>query len=169
MIEKFPEMPIGTGVSGERFMGEALRLARESAGSGAGGPFGAVIVRDGQIIGRGVNRVTSRLDPTAHAEVVAIRDACTRVGDFRLAGAILYASCLPCPMCFAAIYWARIDRLYYAASAEQAAAAGFDDLLIAAELRLPPAQRSVRCRALLSDQGGEPFAIWAASPDKRAY
>lgn len=151
------------------FMREVLEMAAESARSGLGGPFAALVVRGGEVIGRGVNRVTSNLDPTAHAEVQAIRDACTRIGDFRLQGASLYASCMPCPMCYAAIYWARIQRVYYAAEAIQAAAAGFDDLAIARELSRPPELRVVPCQQLSIAEAEVPFLIWQQNPDRREY
>src|SRR5688572_2821497 len=108
-----------------RFISEAIKLATEGVASDLGGPFGAVIVRDGKIVGRGSNRVTSANDPTAHAEIVAIRDACKNLGAFHLNGCDLYASCEPCPMCLAAVYWAHVDRLFYAACRDDAAKAGF--------------------------------------------
>lgn len=116
------------------FMKEAIRLANQCFESGQGGPFGAVVVKDGQIIGRGHNMVTAQNDPTAHAEVMAIRDACQKLGTFQLTGCELYASSEPCPMCFGAIYWARPDRIYFGASCEDAADAGFDDSFIYEEL-----------------------------------
>lgn len=116
------------------FMKEAIRLANQCFESGQGGPFGAVVVKDGQIIGRGHNMVTAHNDPTAHAEVMAIRDACQKLGTFQLTGCELYASSEPCPMCFGAIYWARPDRIYFGASCEDAADAGFDDSFIYEEL-----------------------------------
>ncbi len=159
----------GEGESHLRFIQQALHLAADSARSGRGGPFGALVVRDGEVIGQGCNGVTSALDPTAHAEVVAIRAACRRVGDFRLDGALLYASCMPCPMCYAAIYWARIDRVYYAASGELAAAAGFDDLVIAASLQQAPELRAVPCRRLPAADAEEPFRIWRELPERVEY
>ena len=125
----------------EEYLDTAVRLAMESAASGTGGPFGAVVVRDGRIIGTGTNRVTSGLDPSAHAEVMAIREACRNIQDFRLDGSILYASCMPCAMCYAAVFWARIEQVYFAARAEDAAAAGFDDLRVAAALAAPVAPK----------------------------
>ena len=159
----------GEGESHQRFIQQALGLAAESAGSGRGGPFGALVVRAGEVIGQGCNRVTSALDPTAHAEVVAIRDACRRVGDFRLDGALLYASCLPCPMCYAAIYWARIEAVYYAAPGELAAAAGFDDLVVAASLRQAPEARAVPCRCIQAADAEKPFRIWLELPERVEY
>src|SRR5262245_29961376 len=124
------------------FLREAIRLSIDKMQANEGGPFGAVIVRDGQIIGRGWNRVTSTNDPTAHAEIVAIRDACSRLKTFSLAGCEIYSSCEPCPLCLAAIFWARLDRIFYAATCEDAAAAGFDDGILYRELALPVANRS---------------------------
>jgi guanine deaminase len=109
------------------FLREAIRLSLEKMRGNEGGPFGAVVVRDGQIVGRGWNKVTSTNDPTAHAEVVAIRDACSRLNTFSLAGCDLYTSCEPCPLCLAAAYWARLGHIYYAANGDDAAAVGFDD------------------------------------------
>jgi guanine deaminase len=151
-----------------RFLEQAVRLAAASAERG-GGPFGALVVRAGEIIGRGSNRVTANRDPTAHAEILAIRDACRQLGDYRLTGAVLYASCLPCPMCYAAICWSRIERVYYAAGAEQAAAAGFDDLEVARELRRQPHLRKVACRQLASQLADWPFEIWRSQPDRLEY
>jgi tRNA(Arg) A34 adenosine deaminase TadA len=150
------------------FLDEAVRLAAASAARG-GGPFGAVVARNGSIIGTGTNRVIAALDPTAHAEVMAIRDACRRLGDYRLTGAVLYASCMPCPMCYAAAYWARIERVYYAASADQAAAAGFDDLEVLQQLGVPAKQRRIPCRQLPSPDADRPFEIWRSLPDRREY
>jgi len=152
----------------ETFMREAIRLATESVQNG-GGPFGAVVVRDGRIIGRGANRVTRDNDPTAHAEVQAIRDACRTLGDFRLTGCDLYTSCLPCPMCMGAIYWARIARVFYAATAEDAAAAGFDDRYIADELAKPLQLRDLTITQALRDVGLEPLRLWQEQPNKIEY
>lgn len=152
----------------QHFMREAIRLATESVENG-GGPFGAVIVRAGEIVGRGVNRVTLHNDPTAHAEVQAIRDACRHLGDFRLSGCDLYVSCLPCPMCLGAIYWAHVERVYYAADASDAAAVGFDDLFIAEELAKPLAQRELSTHQLLRHEGLVPLRHWQEQPDKIAY
>lgn len=152
----------------EIFMREAIRLATESVQNG-GGPFGAVVVRDGRIIGRGANRVTRDNDPTAHAEVQAIRDACRTLGDFRLTGCDLYTSCLPCPMCMGAIYWARIARVFYAATAEDAAAAGFDDRYIADELAKPLQLRDLTITQALRDVGLEPLRLWQEQPNKIEY
>ena len=150
-------------------MREAIRLALDKMRQGAGGPFGAVIVKDGQVVGRGWNQVTSTNDPTAHAEVMAIREACRRLGTFRLDGCDLYASCEPCPMCLGAIYWARIGRLYFAATRADAAEAGFDDLLIYQEIARPLAERRLPAVQLLRDQALATFAEWKANPAKTAY
>jgi tRNA(Arg) A34 adenosine deaminase TadA len=150
-------------------MHEAIRLSLEMMREGKGGPFGAVIVKDGQIISRGWNEVTTANDPTAHAEVMAIREACRKLGTFRLDGCELYASCEPCPMCLSAIYWARIDRLFFAATRQDAAAAGFDDELFYREIPLPFDQRKLATGQLLRDQALPAFAEWQARADKTPY
>ena len=152
----------------ERFLMEAIRLADESVSNG-GGPFAALVVRDGEIVGRGNNRVTLDNDPTAHAEVQAIRDACQNVGDFQLRGCELYVNCEPCPMCLAAAYWARLDAIYYAASAVDAAEAGFDDVVIRKELLLEPAQRQLPMQQAMRDQAGKTFVRWQQLDDKIEY
>ena len=152
-----------------RFLREAIRLSIERVQGGEGGPFGAVIVRDGQIVGEGWNRVTSANDPTAHAEIVAIREACSRLGTFCLSGCELYASCEPCPMCLAAIYWARIDRLYYAATREDAAGAGFDDAWLYDQFALPPLQRSIPTSQHLRDEALAAFDAWTKKEDRVEY
>ena len=153
----------------EAFMQEAIRLASEAVQSGKGGPFGAVVVRDGSVIGRGGNQVTSTLDPTAHAEIVAIRDACANTGDFSLAGCEIYSSCEPCPMCLAAIHWARIDRIYYAATREDAALIGFDDAKIHHEMARPAAEREVGMKRLCAGEALAPFRAWQVKEDRTAY
>ncbi len=154
-------------MSDESYLDEAIALAEASVEQG-GGPFGAVVVKDGQVIGRGSNGVTLHNDPTAHAEVWAIRDACNTIGDFTLAGATLYTSCEPCPMCLAAIYWARLDRVVYAATREQAAEAGFDDGVIAKEMQLPVEQRSLKM-VRVEAAGERPFLKWGALEGKVEY
>lgn len=149
-------------------MGEVIAMAAEAARTG-GGPFAAVVVKDGRVVGRGVNRVTADHDPTAHAEVVAIRDACARLETFSLAGAEIFCSCEPCPMCLAAIYWARLDRAWYAGTQEQAAAAGFDDALLYREVALPPEERLLPCRRLLGEAGNTAFRAWLGNTDRVAY
>jgi len=152
-----------------RFLREAIRLARTRMREGKGGPFGAVVVRDGVIVARGWNAVTSSLDPTAHAEVVAIRRACRKLGSFSLAGCVLYASCEPCPMCLAAAYWARVDRLVYAAGRGDAARAGFDDAFIYDQVPLPAAERSLPTAQLLRPEAVAVFDDWLAKPDRIPY
>ena len=142
------------------FMREAIELARDGMTTGQGGPFGCVIVRNGEIIGRGCNRVTSTNDPTAHAEVVAIRDACQNLGTFQLDGCTLYASCEPCPMCLGAIYWARPSRIVYGAFHSDAAGAGFDDQFIYEELEKPREQRHIPMQQLLRDEANAVFREW---------
>lgn len=154
-------------MSDERFLTEAIALAESSVAEG-GGPFGAVVVKAGEVIGRGSNRVTLNNDPTAHAEMEAIREACRQIGDFSLEGATLFASCEPCPMCLSAIYWARLERVVYAAVREDAAQAGFDDGVIARELQLPQAQRSLQM-ARLDVVSDSPFVRWRQKADKVRY
>jgi len=150
-------------------MQRAIALATENVRSGAGGPFGAVVVRNGQIIATGVNLVTSTNDPTAHAEIMAIRAACKELGDFRLAGCVVYTSCEPCPMCLAALYWSRCDAIFYGNSAADASAAGFDDSLLYAEVSRPIDQRRIPMKRLLADQAMESFNTWRARVDKIEY
>lgn len=149
-------------------MREAIRLSEENVRNG-GGPFGAVIARDGEIVGTGTNRVTSDCDPTAHAEVNAIRAAASRLGTFDLSGCEIYSSCEPCPMCLGAIYWAHLDRLYYGNDKHDAAGIGFDDAFIYRELDLKPEDRSLKSERLLSDEAAAAFREWAAKPDKVEY
>lgn len=152
----------------EQYLTEAIRLAVESVSQG-GGPFGAVIVQSGQIIARGTNRVTPSNDPTAHAEIVAIRDACRALSDFRLSGCVLYTSCEPCPMCLAACYWSRLSEIVYAGSQSEAALGGFDDAFLYQELSLPESERSLRIRRLLAERGNEPFEAWKNFPGRVEY
>ena len=148
---------------------EAIALARQGKARNEGGPFGCVIVCDGRIIGRGNNRVTSSNDPTAHAEMVAIREACNAIGSFQLTGCTLYTSCEPCPMCLGAIYWARPARVVYAGTRQDAAAAGFDDQLIYNELALPPAERRMPMEQALRDEACTVFEAWRLKSDKTTY
>jgi tRNA(Arg) A34 adenosine deaminase TadA len=150
------------------YMQRAIALSREMLAHG-GGPFGAVIVKDGAIIAEGANRVTVANDPTAHAEIVAIREACARLGSFTLAGCEIFTSCEPCPMCLAAIYWARIERIYYANERTDAARIGFDDDFLYREIPLPVAQRRIPMSRLLADEALSVFAAWDAKPNKVAY
>jgi guanine deaminase len=149
-------------------MREAVRLAGESVGLG-GGPFGAIVVRDGVIIGRGRNRVTEAGDPTAHAEVEAIREACRRLGSHQLAGCVLYASSEPCPMCLGAIYWARPQAVYFATGRGDAARAGFDDEFIYQEIGRPPGDRRIPMHRIILPDSDEPYRLWSAKPDREKY
>jgi tRNA(Arg) A34 adenosine deaminase TadA len=150
-------------------MREAIRLADEGMRSRSGGPFGAVIVRDGTILGSGRNRVTSSNDPTAHAEVEAIRAACAALGSFQLQGCEIYTSCEPCPMCLAACYWARLDAIYYAASREDAASIGFDDAAIYEEIPKPPHRRNLRMEQILREQIVPVMEAWRKMEDRVPY
>ncbi len=150
------------------FMSEAIRLASESAANG-GGPFGAVIVRDGRIVASGSNSVTRAADPTAHAEVNAIRLACRMLGTHDLSGCTLYTSCEPCPMCLGAIYWAHVDRIFYGNTREDAADVGFYDHIIYEELNVPAEERSIPFTPLMRDEALESFRIWSANEDKKEY
>ena len=153
----------------ERLLRRALELASTNASTGRGGPFGAVIARGEEIIAEGVNLVTSSLDPTAHAEVNAIREACRRLGSFSLEQCTLYSSCEPCPMCLAAIYWARLGALYYAGTRDDAASAGFDDSLLYEQIALPVQARRLRTVRLLEVQGAAPFDAWLRQPGRIRY
>ena len=159
----------GMSRNSEAFMQEAIRLSLEMMRAGKGGPFGAIVVRGGEIIGRGWNQVTLVNDPTAHAEIVAIREACRKTGAFLLEGAELYASCEPCPMCLSAAYWARMSRVYYAASRRDAADAGFLDDMLYEELAREASQRSIPCIGLGREQALEAFREWKQKPDRIPY
>lgn len=147
----------------------SVDLAVTKMQAGEGGPFGAVIVRDQKIIAEGYNRVTSTLDPTAHAEVVAIRNACVALKTFDLKGCEIYSSCEPCPMCLGAIYWARLDRLYFASSREDASRAGFDDSFIYDEVSLPLNKRKIPTQQIFGNEGARAFSAWALNPNKTPY
>jgi tRNA(Arg) A34 adenosine deaminase TadA len=151
------------------FLRRAIALAVNNVQSGGGGPFAALITRDGKIVGEGVNTVTTSQDPTAHGEVNAIRAACRALGTFTLAGCELYTSCEPCPMCLAASYWARLDAIYYGASAADAARAGFDDAFLYEELRKGQASRVLPASQLLGDEAWAAFAAWIESANKVEY
>jgi tRNA(Arg) A34 adenosine deaminase TadA len=151
------------------FLRRAITVATTNVLSGNGGPFGAVVVHDGRIVGEGANSVTSTFDPTAHGEVVAIRAACKDLGTFTLSGCELYTSCEPCPMCLAACYWARLDAIYYGCSAADAARAGFDDAFLYEELRKDQSSRTLSATQLLVEEAGAPFDAWLASPIKIPY
>ncbi len=150
-------------------MRRAIALSRERMEAGDGGPFGAVVVKQGRIVGEGNNRVTTANDPTAHAEVVAIREACRTLDSFSLEGCDIYSSCEPCPMCLAAIYWARIRHLYFANSRADAARIDFDDDLIYREVALPIEDRSLPATRLLADEARAVFDEWLVKPDKIPY
>jgi len=151
------------------FLRRAIALATQNVLSGSGGPFAAVIVRQGEIVGEGVNTVTATCDPTAHGEVNAIRAACKTLGTFTLAGCQLYTSCEPCPMCLSASYWARLDAIFYGASAADAAHAGFDDAFLYDELRKPAPERTLPAAQLIPDEAWASFAAWLSSPNRINY
>ena len=151
------------------FLKQAIEMANENVLQKKGGPFGALVVRNDQIIGKGVNLVTTTNDPTAHAEIVAIRDACKNLNDFQLKGSIMYASCEPCPMCLSAIYWARIERIFFAAENTDAAKAGFDDSFIYKEIPLPLDKRSIPISKIPCDHAFRPFDTWIQEENKIRY
>jgi tRNA(Arg) A34 adenosine deaminase TadA len=152
----------------DEFLSEAIRLSLEAVRNGIGGPFGAVIVKGNEIIGRGCNQVTSTKDPTAHAEIVAIREACKRLGSFHLKGCELYSSCEPCPMCLAAIYWAKIDKVFYALTGRHAAEIGFADEFIAQELA-KSTDRQLRMIQLMKPEALVAFNEWQHRKDRITY
>ena len=151
------------------FMAQAIALATENVTSGRGGPFGAVIVKDGGVIATGANCVAATNDPTAHAEMTAIRNACHSLASFQLAGCDIYTSCEPCPMCLAAIYWARCRTIYYGNTSSDAAGAGFDDSLLYDEIRKPLAERSIPMVRMLPDAASASFAAWRDASAKVVY
>jgi tRNA(Arg) A34 adenosine deaminase TadA len=151
------------------YMREAINLAFSNVKENKGGPFGAVVVKDGEIIGKGANLVTETNDPTAHAEIVAIREAANKLGSFELQGCEIYASCEPCPMCLGAIYWAKIDSLYYAATKDDAAKADFDDSFIYKEFTLPKDQRSIQSLQIMRDDAVKVFEAWNENGNKIPY
>ena len=150
-------------------MRRAIALAILNVRSGRGGPFAALVVKDGRVIAEGANRVTSTNDPTAHAEVVAIREACRALGDFQLTGCDLYTTCEPCPMCLGAIYWARPARVFYAGTASDASAAGFDDAFIYDEIKKLPAARRISMTQLLREESLAIFSAWKQEKNKKSY
>lgn len=156
-------------LSTEFHLRRALKLAYDNAKSGTGGPFGAVIAAGNEIVAEGVNSVTSDLDPTAHAEISAIREACRKLGRFSLQGYTLYSSCEHCPMCLSAIYWARLDALYFAASREDAARAGFDDSFLYEQIPLGIQDRKLRTTRMLPEEGTEAFEAWLNQPGRISY
>lgn len=153
----------------KEFIYKTIELAVENVKSGRGGPFGALVVKDGQIIATGTNQVTATFDPTAHAEIVAIRKACQAVGHFELTGCEIYCSCEPCPMCLGAIYWSRPAQVFFAATASAAADAGFDDSFIKKQICLPYAQQQMSIAQLVHAQALAPFEAWKAKTDKIVY
>lgn len=153
----------------EEWMKEAVALSINGVTSGEGGPFGAIVVKDGKIVGKGNNKVTTSNDPTAHAEVVAIRDACKNLGTFQLTGCIVYTSCEPCPMCLGAIYWARPDRVFFACDKADAAASGFDDQFIYDEIELGFAERKIPFEQVGQNVAIEAFRLWDAKSDRIDY
>ncbi len=150
-------------------MRRAIELAQRGVDTNAGGPFGCVVVKDGHVIGEGCNEVTSSNDPTAHAEVVAIRNACAAIGSFQLDGCHIYTSCEPCPMCLGAIYWARPARIFYAGTREDAAEAGFDDQFIYEEIEKQLEDRTMKLENLSREEAQKVFKNWADKPDKIEY
>ncbi len=154
---------------GNAFMARAIQLSVENVRSGLGGPFGSVIVKDGNIVAEGVNQVTSTNDPTAHAEVLAIRQACQKLRCFELRGCDLYTSCEPCPMCLSAIYWARIDKVYFGSFAEDAAKVGFDDSAIYQEIARARSQRKIPMIQTMREEALAAFRAWEENPGKIPY
>jgi|SRR5690554_873434 len=153
----------------EKFMKEAVYAALQGMNNNEGGPFGCVIVKDGKIVGKGNNQVTSANDPTAHAEIMAIRNACKNLNSFQLEGCIIYTSCEPCPMCLGAIYWARPDKVYYGSSQLDAANIGFDDEFIYKEIPLPYNERSIPFEQFGRTIAQEAFESWTEKEDKKEY
>lgn len=151
-----------------KFMQQAIDLSIENVANG-GGPFGAVIVRDGQVIATGTNRVTANCDPTAHAEVSAIRAACAKLGDFKLSGCTIYSSCEPCPMCLSALYWAGVERIFYGNTKQDAKEIDFDDSFIYDQIALDYSERSIPCINIMRDNALEGFKAWREKADKILY
>jgi tRNA(Arg) A34 adenosine deaminase TadA len=152
-----------------KWIDRVIELAVENVRSGQGGPFASLVVQDGAVLAEGANLVTSTNDPCAHAEIVAIRRACQKLGRFELRGCEIYSSCEPCPMCLGAIYWARLSGLYFAASKEDASKAGFDDSFIYQELRREPDQRKIPMVRVMNHKALEPFRAWEQQPNKVPY
>lgn len=153
----------------KKFMRRAIMLAQNGIDAEEGGPFGAIVVKDGEIIGEGCNRVTSTNDPTAHAEIVAIREACQNLNSFQLEDCVIYTSCEPCPMCLGAIYWARPAKMYFACNREDAANVGFDDDFIYDEIERPIEERRIESINFLREEGLTVFENWASKLDKTEY
>ena len=152
-----------------KFMTRAIELARAGMDENAGGPFGCVVVKNGEIVGEGNNRVTSTSDPTAHAEIIAIREACNTLGTFQLDGCMIYTSCEPCPMCLGAIYWARPKKVFFACTRDDAAAIGFDDNFIYEEIEKRNEEREMVLLSMMRDEALEVFQNWSAKTDKVKY
>ncbi len=153
----------------KEFMEEAIELALDNVKTNTGGPFGAVIVKDDKVIGKGANSVTGTCDPTAHAEILAIKEACQHLNDFKLTGCEIYTSCEPCPMCLAALYWARIDKIYYACTQDDAAKVCMDDSTFYKELSLPKEKRQLPMEQLLREEAQAVFEAWEKSEEKVEY
>lgn len=153
----------------KEFLEQTIEMAKQNIDAGSGGPFGAIVVKDGKIVGKGVNLVTSSNDPTSHAEIVAIRDACKNLNSFQLDDCILYSSCEPCPMCLGAIYWARPKKLIFAACHEDAAKAGFDDSFIYEEIMEPYEKRKIETKQIMPGSYFEPFKKWIEKENKVEY
>lgn len=168
IISNFATAQNSNTMTNEQLMKEAIRLSEENVVNG-GGPFGAVIARNGKIIATGVNRVTSNNDPTAHAEVSAIRAACEKLGTFDLSGCEIFTSCEPCPMCLGAIYWAHIDKVYFGNDKTDAKNIGFDDSFIYDELKLPRNKRKLPCEILLDTEASQAFEMWTNKNDRIEY
>jgi tRNA(Arg) A34 adenosine deaminase TadA len=150
-------------------LGETIHMASANISGGEGGPFAALIIREGEVIARGVNRVMGTNDPTAHAEVVAIRDACKTLGTYDLSGCTIISSCEPCPMCLSAIYWAHLDKVYYAAGKDDAARAGFDDAFLYEEMKLEPEARKLIAIKIEIPKSDKPFKDWLSLENRVAY
>jgi guanine deaminase len=153
----------------ENFMLEAIKLSQQAIDNKEGGPFGCIVVKDGKIVGRGNNKVIANNDPTAHAEIMAIRDACKNLDSFQLDGCEIYTSCEPCPMCLGAIYWARPTIIYYANNCKDAADAGFDDSMIYTEIKANLADRKIPTVEISRTEALKVFQVWKDDPDKRKY
>jgi guanine deaminase len=165
-----PSSEIGeTPAAQNAFMSTVMKLSKENVRDGKGGPFAAVVVKEGKLLGSGTNRVTSANDPTAHAEIVAIREACRELADFRLTGCQIYTTCEPCPMCMGALYWARPAKVFYAATRRDAADIGFDDALIYGQLALPVSERSLPMQQMMREDALKVFQYWERKPDKVNY
>lgn len=151
------------------FIRQAVQLSKEGADNNKGGPFGCLVVKDNKIVGKGYNQVTSTNDPTAHAEIVAIREACKNLNTFQLTGCDIYTSCEPCPMCLGALYWARPDKIYFSNTRDEAATAGFDDAFIYEQINISPSERKIKMIHLPDEEARAIFRSWIEKPDKTSY